>query len=153
MTGSADILVIGYGNELRGDDAIGPRVAEAVGTWQLPGVRVLAVPQLTPELSEDIAAARRVVFVDATSEPSIHEVQVRPLDARAVDSGGSHCSDPAGLLALAQAVFGQASLAWLIAVPAADFAFGAPLSPLAQRGVEAALARLRQFCAERAALE
>ena len=153
MTCVGDILVIGYGNELRGDDAIGLRVAEAVDAWQLPNVRALAVPQLTPELSEDIAAARQVVFVDATSEPSIHEVQVRPLEARAVEPGGSHRSDPAGLLALAQAVFGHAPPAWLIAVPAADFAFGAPLSPLAQRGVEAALSRLRQFCAERAAPE
>ena len=153
MISTGDILVIGYGNELRGDDAIGLRVAEAVAAWQLPGVRALAVPQLTPELSEDIAAARQVVFVDATTEPVIHDVQVRPLDARAVDSAGSHRSDPAGLLALAQAVFGRTPPAWFMAVAATDFAFGAPLSPLAQRGVEAALARLRQFCAARAAPE
>jgi hydrogenase maturation protease len=150
---AGDILVIGYGNELRGDDATGLRVAEAVAAWQLPGVRALAVPQLTPDLSEAIAAARQVVFVDATIEPSIQDVQLRPLDATAVDSGGSHRSDPRALVALARAVFGQAPPAWLMAVPAADFAFGAPLSSLAQRGVEAALARLRQFCAESAPSE
>lgn len=148
MTCAGDILVIGYGNELRGDDAIGLRVAEAVSAWQLPGVRALAVPQLTPELSEDIAAARQVVFVDATSEPSIDEVQVRALEARAVELGGSHRSDPRALLTLALALFGQAPPAWLVAIPVADFAYGAPLSPLAQRGLETALACLRKLCVE-----
>ena len=150
---AADILLIGYGNGLRGDDAVGVRVVEAVAAWKLPGVRALAVHQLTPELSEDIAAAHHVVFVDATTEPTICEVQVRPLDAGAVEPGGSHRSDSRALLALARVLFGQSPPAWLVVVSAADFAFGAPLSVLAQRGVEAALARLRQFCAERAARE
>ncbi len=145
---AGDILVIGYGNELRGDDAIGLRVAEAVAAWELPGVRALAVHQLTPELSEAIAAARQVIFVDATTEPTVHEVQVRPLDAPAVGPGGSHRSDPRGLLALTQALFGQAPPAWLLVVPTADFAYGAPLSPLARRGLEGALVLLRKFCAE-----
>ena len=153
MTCVIDILVIGYGNELRGDDAIGPRVAEAVAAWQLPGVRALAVPQLTPELSEDIAAARQIAFVDATSEPSIHEVQVRALEPATVESADSHRSDPRALLALALALFGQAPPAWLMAIPVADFAYGAALSPLAQRGLAAALARLRELCAATAAPE
>lgn len=150
---AGEILVIGYGNELRGDDAVGVRVAEAVSAWQLPGVRALAVPQLTPELSEDIAAARQVVFVDATSEPSIHEVQVRALEPATVEPGDSHLSDPRALLALALALFGQAPRAWLVAIPVADFACGAPLSPLARRGLAAALARLRELCAATAASE
>ena len=37
----AEILVVGYGNTLRGDDGVGPRVAEAIGKRQLPGVRTL----------------------------------------------------------------------------------------------------------------
>ena len=50
-------LVIGYGNELRGDDAVGPLVARTAESWQRPGLRALAVQQLTPELAEDIAGA------------------------------------------------------------------------------------------------
>ena len=34
----AGILVIGYGNTLRGDDGVGPKVAEAVAALALPGV-------------------------------------------------------------------------------------------------------------------
>ena len=33
----AELLVIGYGNTLRGDDGVGPRVAEAVEKLNLPG--------------------------------------------------------------------------------------------------------------------
>lgn len=32
-------LVIGYGNELQGDDAVGPRVAEIVASWQLTAIK------------------------------------------------------------------------------------------------------------------
>src|SRR5947209_7059306 len=36
------VLVIGYGNELRGDDGVGPCVARTVASWQRPGLRALA---------------------------------------------------------------------------------------------------------------
>jgi hydrogenase maturation protease len=47
---NTDLLVIGYGNELRSDDGVGPRVARAVAEWRLPGVEAIAVHQLTLEL-------------------------------------------------------------------------------------------------------
>ena len=56
-----DFLVIGYGNTLRGDDGVGPRVAEAVGKLNLPGVRTLICQQLSPEHAELISQARAVV--------------------------------------------------------------------------------------------
>ena len=61
-----DVLVIGYGNALRGDDAVGLRAAERLAAdGRLPGARIDACHQLTPELAADIAAARLVVLVDA----------------------------------------------------------------------------------------
>ena len=36
---ATNLLVIGYGNTLRGDDGLGPRVAEAVAALNLPGDR------------------------------------------------------------------------------------------------------------------
>ena len=69
------ILVIGYGNELRRDDGLGPRVAASLAG---PGVRALAVRQLTPELAEEVATARLVVFVDARVNPPAATVEVMP---------------------------------------------------------------------------
>ena len=36
-------LIIGYGNTLRSDDGVGPRLAQTVADWRLPGVRSLAL--------------------------------------------------------------------------------------------------------------
>ena len=61
----SDLLVIGYGNELRGDDGVGPAAARAVAGWNRPGIVALDVHQLTPELADDVGQAGYVVFVDA----------------------------------------------------------------------------------------
>ncbi len=82
-------LIIGYGNEIRGDDAVGPRIAALVNDWKLPAVTALAVHQLPPELAEPIAAAQQVVFVDASADPNVREVQTRPLEPATQRSGGT----------------------------------------------------------------
>ena len=69
-----DFLIIGYGNELCGDDAVGPWVARAVAEWQLPAVKSLAVPQLTPELTTELAKTNYVMFVDACGYSNIRTV-------------------------------------------------------------------------------
>src|SRR5262245_1795360 len=63
--GRWSVVVIGYGNDLRGDDAVGLRAAQAVAAWDMPGVCGLAVHQLTPELAEILAGAALAIFVDA----------------------------------------------------------------------------------------
>ncbi|PPT05423.1 NADH-reducing hydrogenase maturation factor [Geitlerinema sp. FC II] len=59
------MLVIGYGNSLRGDDGIGRAIAEQVASWNLPHVRSLSLHQLTPELAEELSRVDRAVFIDA----------------------------------------------------------------------------------------
>src|SRR5690242_2835552 len=66
-------VVIGYGNDIRGDDAAGPLAARAVAAWGAPGVRALAAHQLTPELAEALAAAELAIFVDAGVAPPAPE--------------------------------------------------------------------------------
>src|SRR5208282_2268817 len=52
---TASILVIGYGNTLRRDDALGCLIADLVGCWQRPEVRTMSLAQLTPR-GEDRAS-------------------------------------------------------------------------------------------------
>jgi hypothetical protein len=77
------ILLIGYGNELRGDDGVGPYVAREIDRRDLPGVRTFALHQLAPELAEEIAGADGVIFVDAeecgASDEIVH-LEVEPAD-------------------------------------------------------------------------
>ena len=138
------VLVIGYGNELRGDDSLGPRVAEAVAAWRLPGVRALACHQLTPELADPISRARIVLFVDAAADPKIRRLTTRSLRPAVSNDFAPHRSAPPALLALAKALFGRSPRAWLLTLPASDFAFGETLSPVAQRSLRNALTAVRR---------
>lgn len=141
-----ETLVIGYGNELRRDDGVGPRVARAVAALKWAGVRSLAVHQLSPELAETLAGAGLAVFVDAASDAVASS-------ARAVTAGQApatlgHASDPAWLLALTEAVYGSHPAAWLVSVPAPDTGYGTGLSPAARRGVRVALQVVRRLVRE-----
>ncbi|MDW8308397.1 MAG: hydrogenase maturation protease [Verrucomicrobiales bacterium] len=141
------LLVIGYGNTLRGDDAAGPRVAEAVEALRLPGVRVIACHQLTPELAEPIAQADRVVFVDAAVAPP-RKVRLRRLTPRTTAQPMSHATDPRALLTLARELFGRVPRAWWLTIPAVRFDFGESLSATTRRGIALALKRIQRLAAE-----
>jgi len=134
------LLVIGYGNELRRDDGVGPRAARAVAAWQLPGVEGVAAHQLTPELAERIGEAERVVFVDA-GQGDI--VLVRPVGPGRTAQALGHTGDPRELLALAEALYGYHPEAWLITLPAPELGFGEGLSAAAEHGLAEALREVR----------
>lgn len=137
------ILVVGYGNTLRSDDAAGPLVAEIVAGWGVPGATVLAPRQLTPELAEALAAARLAVFVDACVGRAGDAIRVEAVRPSAGGPALGHIGDPGYLLELAQAVYGRRPEAtWLVTIPATDFGPGERLSPTARRGIEAALERI-----------
>ena len=144
------LLVIGYGNTLRGDDGVGPRTAEAVGTLRLPRVRTLICQQLSPEHSAPVSQAHTVIFVDAAVRPAAGGVQWRELSPGHSPQLLAHAADPGILLALARDVFGHAPAAWWLTIPAVNFDFGEDLSPVAAAGLSEALRRIKavaeQFC-------
>ena len=137
-------LVVGYGNELRGDDAAGPCVARRVADWERPEVDGLAVHQLTPELAPALAGAEVVVFVDACVDDGEQKVCLRRLEAGPGTVMGHTC-DPRWLLALAEALYGRRPEAWLATIPAADFGLGGRLSPTARAGVAVALRQINRL--------
>ncbi|HZW30616.1 MAG TPA: hydrogenase maturation protease, partial [Isosphaeraceae bacterium] len=141
-TAGGRVLVIGYGNTLRTDDGVGRRVAMAVASWELPGMRSIAVHQLTPELAEPLANAELAIFVDARFADGEETVEVHRLEPSASRGGLGHVSDPRSLLALARAIYGGSPRTWLVMVPAADLSLGEGLSSTAARGAEVALARI-----------
>ena len=143
------ILVIGYGNDLRGDDAAGQRAAAEIGTWRLPGVQVLTLHQLAPEVADSLASSARAIFLDAHPVADGSAVRVRRLRAAIGAPHIAHTCDPQALLDLAQTAFGHAPEAWWITIPAADFAFGAPLSRLTEHGVADALTAVRPLLESR----
>jgi len=141
-----DVLVIGYGSTLRGDDGVGPRVAGLIEARQLEGVRTLACHQLTPELADPISKARTVIFVDAAMDLSGDTVCVSAVEPEGQHQVMVHTASPAGLLHLARSVFGHCPAAWLVAIPVMEMGIGEVLSPLAQRGVDCAVNRIIGLC-------
>jgi hydrogenase maturation protease len=134
-----EILLIGYGNELRGDDAAGPIIAEKIEAMRLPGIRVIVCHQLTPELAEDIAGARVVIFVDASVEIDGDTARAMRIEPNPAAQLQGHLGDPRALLYLAQSLYGQAPMAWCVHVPAMEFELGAKPSRMAAHGIETAI--------------
>ena len=141
----AGFLVIGYGNTLRGDDGVGPRVAEAIEKLNLPGVRTLVCQQLSPEYADPVSRAHTVVFVDAAVDAP-REVQLRKLEPADSSQLMAHAADPRTMLALARDVFGHAPQAWWLTIPAVNLDFSETLTPEAQRGFAEAVEKIQEIC-------
>jgi hydrogenase maturation protease len=138
------LLVIGYGNTLRRDDGVGPRVADAIAALALPGVHALACPLLTPELADPVSRERVAIFVDAAVDAPL-EVQMRKLAPADTSQIMAHAASPATLLALARDVFGHAPEAWLLTIPAEDIGIGEGLSAFTRRGLESAMEEIKRL--------
>ena len=141
-----EVLVIGYGNPLRGDDGVGPVLAERIRESNSSAkVAVRVLPQLTPELAEDLSRARYAIFLDVSAElppGEIAESQIEPADA--FPSSFTHHLTPATLLFLAREWYGACPGATLLTVGGADFDYRIGLS----REVEAALPALQRRAEE-----
>ncbi len=128
---SPPVLVIGYGNTLRGDDGLGWMAAEQLrGQITRPSVTILTLHQLTFDLAEPISQAAHVFFLDASSGPRPGEIAIRPVVAdRAAADPLHHHMPPPALLAYVEALYGSLPPAWLCTITAETYDFGTSLSP------------------------
>jgi hydrogenase maturation protease len=145
VANGVELLVIGYGNTLRGDDGVGPRVAEAVGRMRLPGVRTLICQQLSPEHAAPISLAQTVVFVDAAVDAP-REVRLRRLEPHDTSQLMAHAADPRTMLALSRDVFGHVPHAWWLTIPAVNTEFSETLTPEAEHGLAEAVEKIQALC-------
>jgi hydrogenase maturation protease len=140
------VLIVGYGNELRCDDAAGVVAAEALQDIHLEGVEIITRQQLVPEMAEAISRARGVIFldaVDADADATVERKLVEPSSDRDVLT---HACDPQTLLALAQALSGRCPEAWCVTIPGEDFEIGRRLSARTRAGIDAALREVKRLC-------
>lgn len=138
------VLLIGVGNECRGDDAAGRLVVERVAAWELPGVRCLSVRQLVPELATHLAAARSAVIVDADLDAPPSSFRAVPLEAAASDRRASHSFPPGELLRLAELLGQRPPVVWLVGLACSRFDWDAPPTEGCAAAVGQALDWLRE---------
>ncbi|MBK1641151.1 hydrogenase maturation protease [Chromatium okenii] len=141
-------LIIGYGSPIRGDDAIGPLVADHFARCELPpGVSALSRHILTAELVADLAAQERVIFVDAAIDAAPGEVRCQRLTPNGDTlSSMAHFLNPQELLAWCAALYGRVPESFLISAGGASFDYANyQLSPLAQQAFTQMVAQVQQL--------
>ena len=142
----APTLVFAVGNLSRGDDAVGPLLAERLMAAGLPGVEVLVDFQLQVEHALDLERRSRVIFIDACLDADAPFVE-RPVVANAGFAHTSHSLAPAQVLETYRRVTGaNPPPALLFGVRAHSFELGAGLSPDTERASQAAWPRLLELC-------
>lgn len=144
-------LIVGYGNKLRGDDAVGYLAAERLRENNLhPEIEILPVHQLTPELVDPISRAARVFFIDAAAGPTPGQITERPVRADPAGKPFTHMATPEALLAGAAALYGAEPPATLLTVTAASFEVEEKLSPPVREALDSIVEYLQLFCADSA---
>jgi hydrogenase maturation protease len=139
----AQVLIIGYGNPLRGDDGLGWHAAQQCAAALPPSrVNVMAYHQLTPELAEPISQSGLVIFLDADAGELPGRLSCRSVVAQPTEAGAlSHHLTPQTLLACAQAFYECNPTAVVLSISGAFFGYSECLSP----AVSAALPELLQY--------
>ncbi len=146
---SPRVLVVAYGNPLRGDDGVGAAIASALAPAAAEHVDVLICHQLTPELAECIAAVDLVVFIDAQlgGAPGSIAVSSVPHDATTHSTPLVHHMNPNALVSMAAALFGRAPSAFIVTVSAGSFELNEGLSERVALAVPEAIEVIRQLIA------
>lgn len=140
----ARTLVIAVGNPSRGDDAVGPLLADRLTSWlsneaRTPDgsaphdVAVMCDQQLMVEHAYDLRDRDRVLFIDAAAKQG-EPVQWQPIEASASGPAlSSHQCTPSQLLHLcAHTLQIPPPPAWLLSLHGEGFELGAPVSAAMQ---------------------
>ncbi len=115
------VLIVGYGNPLRGDDALGLLAAEQL-RMLLPDVEILTCQQLAPEMAATLAECDAAIFLDAAATGSPGTVAVTRLVPQSSSAASlTHHVTPQTLLELAQTLYGHAPRALLVTGVGASF--------------------------------
>ena len=135
------ILVFGWGNRSRGDDALGPLCIESLRASVEPGagVEFLDDYQLQIEHSLDLVGRARVLFIDA-SLSGCAPFEISNLHAAPDASLGTHALSPSALLHVFWELRGEAAPpSTLLAIRGECFELGAPPSEVARSNLLQAL--------------
>ncbi|HEX8873674.1 MAG TPA: hydrogenase maturation protease [Nitrosospira sp.] len=139
------LLVFGYGNPSRGDDALGSMLLERLEALHPPNADLLTDFQLQVEHALDLHDRERILFVDASVSCTAPYAFSR-LYARKDPSYTTHVMSPMAVLHTYRELYGDPPSAYLLEVRGNRFELGESLSPEASVNLEAAYDLLRILC-------
>ena len=130
------IVIIGYGNELRGDDGVGLLVIDELAkTFSArPDTKLIRRHQLDIADAEEISECRAVIFIDAHVSEERENVELSKLDlVEGATFVVTHISLPEELMSATQAIYDSAPPAYVCAVRGYDFEFGTTVTDIARK--------------------
>lgn len=149
MDSSADpaLTVFAWGNISRGDDAIGPMLAELLQEIAPPGVHVVEDHQLNIEHVTDLSKDGLALFIDASVaiQQGCRLQRIWPVED---GNFSTHAIAPQALLNVFEKTMERpAPDAWLLHVAARHFELGDEIGHVAARAIDEAAHFLRALCA------
>lgn len=136
-----NILIVGVGNTLMGDDGIGAYVAARLEERHLPGVHAVTVQQMTSDLLDEMLQANKTIIVDAAVEAD--PVQFYKVDETApAGASYSHYTSAIQLLKMAQLVYERNLSVYICAVGARDLTLNGTLSPEGKKNADQAVSTI-----------
>lgn len=146
------VLVIGYGNPLRGDDGLGwHAIQQLAQTAWSDDVELRAPHQLTIELADPISKADYVIFIDACTGGEPGTVSICPLtpDGTAGSAATTHHVSPSLLLTIARELYGSSPDAVALGVNTTSFDFTEVLSEPIQTAMPAVIGHVNALVREK----
>jgi hydrogenase maturation protease len=135
----APLLIFGWGNPSRGDDALGPMFIERMEAMELPGVECLTDFQLQVEHALDLHGRSRILFVDASVNAEA-PFTARRIEAEKDASFTTHAMTPQSVLQVYRDLQDEdPPPCWLLAIRAESFELGESPSAAAESNLDAAV--------------
>ncbi|HOK44744.1 MAG TPA: hydrogenase maturation protease [Bryobacteraceae bacterium] len=145
----AEVLIIGYGNPLRGDDGAGWQAAEMLkDRIRDERVEIVRSHQLTPEMAEAISRARKVIFIDADCDNREGQIAIRNVVPEHGSEVCTHQLTPGVLLGAARKLYGGSAEGMLVTMGAGSFEYGSELSEAVRTALPLLVERVREMCGE-----
>jgi len=147
------VLLIAYGNPLRGDDGLAWQVSELLaGRFSPTELKIVCCHQLAPELADDLSCSDAVIFVDAASPESRFGIpgEIRVVEIHATESlqPVTHHFAPAALLAMAASLYGATPKSFLVTVTGQNFEHEEALSAAVKAALPAVASRIEALLGE-----
>jgi hydrogenase maturation protease len=143
------ILIVGFGNPLRGDDGVGWYVIDRLQHVSFEhSVKMLACHQLMPELVEEVVDAELVIFIDAAVESPPGRIACAAVIAGNMEPCAfTHSITPQQLIGFALHEFEAHPIALLYTIGGDSFLYQEKLSPTVQHAADQLVVRIENLVA------
>jgi hydrogenase maturation protease len=97
-------VIVGYGNELRGEDAFGVDVIKKLQKFHLKNTKLISAFQLTPEIVLELLEADEIIFIDACNNEKNHYALACSLSEQSRFNLSHHIS-PKTIIAMLESLY------------------------------------------------